>query len=264
MTHPLDARAGRIETSHLAPHCRRPTDRPPWASTIERQIDSPIPRPLDLVVKKALNSRFAFSAEIPTPQSVTLTQTCVRVVLTGSDHQVARPIGDRLHCLNTVHHQIDDHLLQLDPITEDRGQSRRKLRSQRYPVIDQLALHQRDGLLDDVVEVERRLLNVGLVRKRADAADHVARPDAVVDDPFHRAPRSRPGRQFRGRASAGRPRRWRRRRRAAGSLHGRWRRSVRPASSRALHVRVPPAPCAGPVRHDSARIVAVTSVPVPR
>src|SRR5882757_7148490 len=41
--------------------------RPPWASMIERQIESPIPMPLDLVVKKALNSRSAFSAEIPSP-----------------------------------------------------------------------------------------------------------------------------------------------------------------------------------------------------
>jgi hypothetical protein len=30
---------------------------------IERQIDKPIPMPLDLVVKKAVNSRSAFSAE---------------------------------------------------------------------------------------------------------------------------------------------------------------------------------------------------------
>src|SRR6202795_140375 len=52
--------------------------RPPCASMIERQIDSPMPLPLDLVVKKALNSRSAFSAEIPMPQSVTLTSTrCV-------------------------------------------------------------------------------------------------------------------------------------------------------------------------------------------
>jgi hypothetical protein len=49
--------------------------RPPWASKIERQIDSPMPMPLDLVVKKALKSRSAFSAEIPTPQSVTLAST---------------------------------------------------------------------------------------------------------------------------------------------------------------------------------------------
>ena len=113
-----------------APHCGQAESRPPWASTIERQIDSPIPRPLDLVVKKALNSRFAFSAEIPTPQSVTLDQDALHLVLTRSDHQFARPIRDRLHCFNTIHHQVDDHLLQLDPITQDRGQSRRQFRSQ--------------------------------------------------------------------------------------------------------------------------------------
>jgi hypothetical protein len=50
--------------------------RPPWASTIERQIESPIPMPLDLVVKKGSNSRSAFSEGIPTPQSVTLRSTC--------------------------------------------------------------------------------------------------------------------------------------------------------------------------------------------
>jgi hypothetical protein len=43
---------------------------------IERQIESPIPMPLALVVKKALKSRSAFSEEIPTPQSVTLTSIC--------------------------------------------------------------------------------------------------------------------------------------------------------------------------------------------
>jgi hypothetical protein len=47
--------------------------RPPWASTIERQIERPMPMPLGLVVKKALNNRSAFSDEIPTPQS---THTC--------------------------------------------------------------------------------------------------------------------------------------------------------------------------------------------
>jgi hypothetical protein len=42
---------------------------------IERQIDNPMPMPLDLVVKKGLNSRSACSAEIPTPQSSTITIT---------------------------------------------------------------------------------------------------------------------------------------------------------------------------------------------
>jgi hypothetical protein len=76
------------------------------------------------------------------------------IVLTRSDHQFARPIRDRLHCFHAVHHQVDDHLLQLDPIAQDHGQSGRQLRSQRYLVADQLTLHQRDGFPDDVIDVE--------------------------------------------------------------------------------------------------------------
>jgi len=49
---------------------------------IERQIESPMP--VDLVVKKALNSRSAFSAEIPTPQSVILTKDAISVSISGS------------------------------------------------------------------------------------------------------------------------------------------------------------------------------------
>src|ERR1700730_15013959 len=43
------------------------------------------------------------------------------LVLPRSDHQFARPIRDRLHRFNAIHHQVNDHLLQLDPITKDHG-----------------------------------------------------------------------------------------------------------------------------------------------
>jgi len=43
---------------------------------IERQIDSPMPMPLDFVVKKVLNTRSVLSAENPIPQSVTVIRTC--------------------------------------------------------------------------------------------------------------------------------------------------------------------------------------------
>jgi hypothetical protein len=61
--------------------------RPPWASMIERQIESPMPMPLDLVVKKGLNSRSTFSAAIRHTY-----QHLLCLVLTGSDHQFARPM----------------------------------------------------------------------------------------------------------------------------------------------------------------------------
>src|ERR1700692_4838838 len=91
--------------------------RPSCASMIERQIESPMPIPLDFVVKKASNSRCAFSSENPTPQSVTVTCTCCASFC--SDTQLARPIRDRVHRFDPVDHQIHDDLLQLHFIGED-------------------------------------------------------------------------------------------------------------------------------------------------
>ena len=53
----------------------------------------------------------------------------------------------------------------------------------------QLTLYQRDDVPDNAIDVERQLLNVGLVRERPDTADYLACPDAVVDDLFHRSAR---------------------------------------------------------------------------
>jgi hypothetical protein len=52
------------------------------------------------------------------------------LVLAGSDHEFALPIRDGLHCFNAIHHKVDDHLLQLDPIAKDCWQTRRQLGSQ--------------------------------------------------------------------------------------------------------------------------------------
>jgi hypothetical protein len=43
---------------------------------IDRRIDRPMPMPLGLAVKKALNSRSTFSGSIPMPESSTATRTC--------------------------------------------------------------------------------------------------------------------------------------------------------------------------------------------
>jgi NAD(P)-dependent dehydrogenase (short-subunit alcohol dehydrogenase family) len=82
---------------------------------IERQIDSPVPTPVGLVVKNGLNSRSAFSAEIPTPQFLHGQAQLVCAVPARSDRQFAWPIGDRLHRFHAVDHQVDDYLLELDP-----------------------------------------------------------------------------------------------------------------------------------------------------
>src|ERR1700722_3310468 len=52
-----------------------------------------------------------------------------------------------------------------------------------------LTLYQRDNLSDNVIDIERYLLDVSLVRERPDAPDHLTSPIAVVYYPFHRAAR---------------------------------------------------------------------------
>jgi hypothetical protein len=64
----------------------------------------------------------------------------LRFVLVRSEHQFARTIRDRLHRFDAVHHQIDEHLLQLDPVTKHRRQRRRELEPQRDEMIEQLRL----------------------------------------------------------------------------------------------------------------------------
>ena len=51
-------------------------------------------------------------------------------------------------------------------------------------------------LVDHVIDIEPRLLDVGLVRERANALDHLTRPIAILDDPLAGRGALRPGRDF--------------------------------------------------------------------
>ena len=102
----------------------------------------PCPCRPDLVVKKASNSRSAFSAVTPTPQSLTVTRIWPALPA-RPDHQLARPVRDRLHRFDAVDHEIEDDLLQLDPIGEDQGQSGGEFQPQRHPVA--VAVHAAPG-----------------------------------------------------------------------------------------------------------------------
>jgi hypothetical protein len=73
---------------------------------IERQIESPIPIPVGLVGEEGVEESVGVLARDP---DAVIRHTCehlVCIVLTGSDHQFARPIRDRLHCFNAIHHQV--------------------------------------------------------------------------------------------------------------------------------------------------------------
>src|ERR1700722_13885269 len=56
-------------------------------------------------------------------------------------------------------------------------------------MLDQLALDEGSGVVDDLIEFERYGFHVGFFRKRANAPNHVAGTAAVVYYPFHRPAR---------------------------------------------------------------------------
>jgi hypothetical protein len=56
-------------------------------------------------------------------------------------------------------------------------------------VIGHFTLHQGNNLINDVIDVEGRLLNVGPFCQRADTLDYLACAMAVVDNPLDRAAR---------------------------------------------------------------------------
>ena len=87
--------------------------RPPWASTIERQMASPIPSPLGLVVKNGSKRRF-FVVGVEARSGVGHVEANAGVVpgTTGGPYPELTPPGrDGLHRIGSVDQQIHQNLL---------------------------------------------------------------------------------------------------------------------------------------------------------
>src|SRR2546422_7737476 len=63
-------------------------------------------------------------------------QNLIAAVRPRANHQLRRPVPDGRHRLDTIHHEVDEHLLELDSITEDGGQRRRQVHPQRHPMAE--------------------------------------------------------------------------------------------------------------------------------
>src|SRR3989454_7840829 len=109
-------------------------------------------------------------------------QNLIAAVRPRANHQLRRPVPDGRHRLDTIHHEVDEHLLELDSITEDGAQRRRQVHPQRHPMAEHRGAHQRDHVADDVVDVQPRFVWLGLRSELADALDHVRRPVALLHD----------------------------------------------------------------------------------
>jgi len=59
----------------------------------------------------------------PTPESRTATTIVPGLVLVAADQDLSGPVPDRLHGLDAVHDEIQENLLELDPVAEHRRYS---------------------------------------------------------------------------------------------------------------------------------------------
>ncbi len=157
---------------------------PPCASTIDRQMDRPIPIPCGLVVKNASKMRVRSLGSMPVPQSATV----IRTVLASSICVVTRNRRVRsvngAHRLDRVHGQIEQNLLQRHPLAGDVRQVFAQFGLQHDPLALELALSERENVAHEIVDAQRRSLLAVLAEHSADAGDDVAGAVAVVDDPL--------------------------------------------------------------------------------
>ena len=113
----------------------------------------------------------------------------IRFVRRGSNHHLPRSIRDRIHGFDTVYHQIENHLLQLDPIAQYAGKIDSQIHLQHDAGFLYFALRQTHNLLDDFVDIQKRLLGVAFFDQCADASDDIASAVAVSDNTRYRVTR---------------------------------------------------------------------------
>ncbi len=110
----------------------------------------------------------------------------------GHDHARALPaaaahseLSLRLgpgHGVAAVDEEIQQHLLQLDPIARHGGKLRREVNAYADLTVDEVATHEREYLLDHLVHVDRLVLRFFLPQHGAQPRDDRAGPLVARDD----------------------------------------------------------------------------------
>ena len=91
-------------------------NRPPCASMIERQIDSPMPRPPGLVVKRLEQALHPLRVEPRAGIAHADAHGARSIRLGAADQCVPCPVTEAGHRFDGVDDQVQDYLLQLHPI----------------------------------------------------------------------------------------------------------------------------------------------------
>ena len=151
----------------------------------DRLIDSPIPRPCGFVVKKGSNRWSASGSRKPTPASSTVTTAqgpssmVSRAARTTSRRSLGRDVA---HGLGRVDEQVEEDLLELDPIAEDRRQVRGQRRLQGDAVTVELGTDEGQHVADDRGELAGLPGRSPSAPTWRESDEHLRRAVAVVHD----------------------------------------------------------------------------------
>ena len=173
----------------IAPPSRRfSADIRPWcASTIVRAIDRPIPIPSALLVKNGSKTSFRFVFGNA--------RTAIRHGKLGKVLDARSPDADDAlfarrvpHRVDPVHDKVQNDLLKLDAVAEDR----KRIRRDHANHFDFSANGQRrkkfDGVSNKVIEVEVFQFERRLLQQAAHSSNNLAGPPVILQNIFHDIP----------------------------------------------------------------------------
>ena len=118
----------------------------------------------------------------PGPESRTATSTPSELGCPGADQQFACPLAGAAHRLHGVDDQVENHLLELNPISLNERQALCELRPHRDAVLHCFATGQGDNLEDSVVDRNAVLPWRRFPDQRTDPTDDLARSFSVLLD----------------------------------------------------------------------------------
>ena len=96
--------------------------------------------------------------------------------------------GDGRHCLDGIQDEVEDHLLQLNPVSQDRPNFGRELGDQRNVVALYLGSRERDDVEDDLIDIQQFSAWRAFLGKRPDASDDFTGSFSILDNGFQGLP----------------------------------------------------------------------------
>ena len=106
-------------------------------------------------------------------------QHAARLGETRGYDKLPRPFRNPFHRVDAIHHQVQQHLLQLNSVAQDRAAARGQVGFKNDAIAPQFAADERQRFSYDFVDVEIGQSRSGLLGERPQTSDHVVRAGAV-------------------------------------------------------------------------------------